>query len=310
MILFINLCRPRPRKVTNSEKTSTTNNLSQHKYLKLKRPLKDETDNTLISTGDTEFQNPNRPLKSVVITRQDKTGQRRASNPASYNMQHQYKLVSDWDSQWHTLYNHFTTYHQHRYLPSSFQGSVVRAATSHLQPESSDLPKLLTSTRLSLQVPPNQQNAALCNYPQHPSCTDSSTMSASNDDEFEDPPCYDDQSMDITPGGNFDSCSNNINCTSHYLPMTCTDSLIMSRVYMSSADRGTSTTTAGTRRTSWYSEYLRSTLQRMHARSRNERRKKTKSAPGGSVSMLTTEESRKRRELFTSTTITYFSAHR
>lgn len=292
--------------MTNSEKTSTTNNLSQHKYLKLKRQLQGETDNTLISTGDTEFQNHNRPQRSE---RQDKTRQRCASNPASYNTQHRYKLVSDWDNQWHTLYNHFTTCHQHRYPPSICQGSAMRAATSHLQSGSSDLPKLLTSTRLSLQVPPNQQNTVLCNYSQHPPCTDSSTMSASNDDEFEDPLCYDNQSVDITPD-DFDSRSNDINCTSHYLPMTRTDSLIMSRVYMSSAGRGASITTAGTRRTSWYSEYLRSTLQRMHARSRNERRKKTKSAPGGSVSMLTTEESKQRRELFTSTTITYFSAHR
>ncbi len=310
MILFLNLCRSRPRKVTNSEKTSTTNNLSQHKYQKLKRQLQGETDNTLISTGDAKFQNRNQPLTESTVTAQHDKSQKCASNPAaSYSMQHhQYKLVSDWDSQWHTLYHHFTTCHQHRY-PSSYQAGSARAqATSHLQPESSDLPKLLTSTRLSLQVPPNQQNrpTALCNYSQHPPHTDSSAIN----DEFEDQLCYDQsQSVESTPG-NFDSCSND-NCTSHahYLPMTCTDSLIMSRVYMSSADRAASTVTAGTRRTSWYSEYLRATLQRMHARSRNERRKKTKSAPGGSVSLLA-KESKQKGELVTSTAITYFSAHR
>jgi hypothetical protein len=96
------------------------------------------------------------------VTAQHDKRQKCTSNPAaSYSMQHQYKLVSDWDSQWHTLYHHFTTCHQHRY-PSSYQAGNVRAqATSHLQPESSDLPKLLTSTRLSLQVPPNQQNRLL-----------------------------------------------------------------------------------------------------------------------------------------------------
>lgn len=278
--------------MTNSEKTSTTNNLSQHKYLKLKRQLQHEAGSTLIATGDTEFQNHDQYLRSTIT--QDGR-QKCASSPALYRMQHQYKLVSDWDSQWHALYHHFTTYQQHRY-PSHYQSSAM-AATSHLK-GSLDLPKLLTSTRLSPQVPANQQNAALCNS-QHPH--HSSGTSASGASSEEDPLCYD-QSVDITPD-NYNSC--NDNCTSHYLPMTCTDSSIMSTVYMSSNSRAASIMNADTRRTSWYNEYLRSTLQRMHARTRNER-KKTKSAPGGSVSLLT-KDSKQRTELFTSATITYFS---
>ena len=133
--------------MTNSEKTSTTNNLSQHKYLKLKRQLQHEADSTLIATGDTEFQNHDQSLRSTIT--QDRR-QKCTSSPASYSMQHQYKLVSDWDSQWHALYHHFTTYQQHRY-PSNYQSSAM-VATSHLK-GSSDLPKLLTSTRLSPQVP-------------------------------------------------------------------------------------------------------------------------------------------------------------
>ena len=278
--------------MTNSEKTSTTNNLSQHKYLKLKRQLQHEAGSTLIATGDTEFQNHDQSLRSAIT--QDRRQKCAFPNPASYSMQHQYKLVSDWDSQWHALYHHFTTYHQHRY-PSHCQSSAM-TATSHLKGPS-DLPKLLTSTRLSPQVPANQQNTALCNsqHPPHGSATCSGASSK------EDPLCYD-QSVDITPD-DYDSC--NDNCTSHYLPMTCTDSSVMSTVYMSSNSRAASIMSADTRRTSWYNGYLRSTLQRMHARTRNER-KKTKSAPGGSVSLLT-KDSKQRRELFPSATITYFS---
>lgn len=285
--------------MTNSEKTSTTNNLSQHKYPKLKRQLQhDETDNALIAIRDAGFQNRDHSLRST--TAQDRR-QKCASIPASSNVQHRYKLVSDWDSQWQAIYRHFTTCHQQRY-PSSYQGS---AATSHLLNKgSSDLPNLLTSTRLTPQVPSNQRNAALCNYyPSQQRTSHNSAISAASgaNASIEDPLCYD-QSMDITPDDTCDSY--NGDCMSDYLPMNCTDPLIMSTVYMSSA---ASTTMADTnKRTSWYSEYLRSTLQRMHARTRNER-KKTKSAPGGSVSLLTKDSSKQRTELCASATITYFS---
>ena len=270
--------------MTNSEKTSTTNNLSQHKYLKLKRQLQHDTENTPIATRDTEFQTHDQSLRSE--TAHDRR-QKCVSNPASYSLQHQYKLVSDWESQWHSLYHHFTTYHQHRY-PSSYQSS--RRATSHLS-RGSELPKLLTSTRLSPQVPANQQNTALCNL-QHPH---NSASSGSGVSSKEDPLCYD-QSVDSTPD-NCDSCNDKYEL--QYLPMT---SFLTSTVYMSSSNRAASTTNADTIKISWYNEYLRATLQQMHAKTRNER-KKTKSAPGGCISMLT----KQRPELFTSTTITYFS---
>lgn len=205
-------------------------------------------------------------------------------------MQHQYKLVSDWERQWHSLYHHFSTYNQHRY-PSSYQGSL-RATTSHLS-QGSELPKLLTSTRLSPRVPANQQNTALCNL-QHPHGSGTSGSSSASSDE--DPLCYD-QSMDITPDNNYCDGCNELH--EQYRPMACTESFLTSTVYMSSNSRIAST------RSSWYSEYLRATLQRMHARTRNER-KKTKSAPGGCVSMLM-KDSKQRPQLITSTTITYFS---
>ena len=271
-------CRPRPRKVTNSEKTSTTNNLSQHKYLKLKRQTQQDTDNKFITTRDTDIQN-----QSVRSMTAPDIGQKGVP-AASYNLQHQYKLVSGWESQWHALYHHFTSYHQQRYL-SSYHNS--KTATSHLK--SSDLPKLLTSTRLSPQVTANQQNFTLCNSQHHP-------QSSSTDEE--NPLCHD-QSLDIAPD-NYDSC------TLQGLPMTCTESLLVSTINMPSNGRAASnsTATADPIRTSWYNEYLRATLQRMHVRTLKER-KKTRSAPGGSVSTLT-KDSKQRPELFSST-ITYFS---
>ena len=297
--------------MTNSEKTSTTNNLSQHKYLKLKRQMQHETDNTLIATGDKQIINRDQPLRNVVNA-QDYRKQKCASNvSASHSVQHQYKLVSDFDSQWHSLYHHFTTYQQHRHPPSAaglYQGSARMKGTSHLK-GSSDLPKLLTSTRLSPRVPPNQQNTASCNYySQHPSPHINSSATSANfynqgASSNEDPLCYD-HAVDIAPDNNYDSCSND-NCMSHCLPIAYTDPLIMSTVYMSSAGGAASTMTSDTRKTSWYNEYLRSSLQRMHARTRNER-KKTKSAPGGSVSLLA-KGSKQRTELFTSATVTYFS---
>ena len=183
IINLIKLCRPRPRKVTNSEKTSTTNNLSQHKYLKLKRQMQHETENTLIATGDKQIINRDQPLRNVVNA-QDYRKQKCASNvSASHSVQHQYKLVSDFDSQWHSLYHHFTTYQQHRHPPSAaglYQGSARTEGTSHLK-GSSDLPKLLTSTRLSPRVPPNQQNTASCNYySQHPSPHINSSATSAN----------------------------------------------------------------------------------------------------------------------------------
>lgn len=268
---FSQFSRPKPTKVTNSEKTSTTNNLSQHKYLKLKIQLQRETENTQTSASrDTKIQN--QTAKRETSTLQER--KHRGAIASAYDLKHQYKLVQDWESEWHALYHHYTTFHQQRYRPQSYQN----LKTSHLKGGFTDLPKLLTSTCLSPQVTANQQNASSCKS-QHLQSSSKSGSGTSSSSE-EDPLC---QSVndDLTPA-NCDSLRASGMHSRQCLRMTCTDSCLMSTIYMSSNGRAAS---GDPIRTSWYNEYLRDTLQRMHARTRMER-KTTKSAPGGSVSML------------------------
>ena len=202
--------------------------------------------------------------------------------------------MSDWESEWHALYHHNTTFRRKRYGPQSYQSSKA----SHLKGALTDLPKLLTSTCLSPQVTVNQRNASLCNS-QHLRSSSKSVSGSGSSSSEEDPHC---QSVDddLTPD-NCDSFSAGEKCSQECVRMTCTDSFLMSMINMSSNGRAVS---GDPIRTSWYNEYLRDTLQRMHARTRIER-KTTKSAPGGSVSLFT-KRSRPRRQLFTSAT-TYFS---
>lgn len=279
IFIYLYSCRPREKKATNSERTFTTSNLSQYKYLRAKRQLQQETENRLTAI---------RTKSSVRSATATGERPRRTSTPALSCNEHQYKLVSDWESECHALCHHFTSYQQRR-CPLICQSlkAAATATASHLS--EADLSKLLTNIQLSPSVVSNQQDTTFC-HSQH---AQSSSTSLSGEDDSNS------QEKDIAPGCNALQC----------LPMTFRESFMVSTINMPSTGvqklgtQGSAAPNTDPVRTSWYNEYLRATLHRLKAK---RQRRKTKSAPWSSLSMLRHKTSQQRPEF--NPTSSYFSS--
>ena len=266
MTSLLYICRPRPKKLTNSEKTTTTNNLSQHKYLRIRRQLRQETENQFLAITHNDVDVEQVSSRGVAAGVECYDRQRAApSVPLKYVLR---------KSNWHTLCHHY----QQQSVSQSCQSiKMDKAATeteaSHLR--KSELSKLLTSIQLTPQVIENQQSNALSNLHHH----QISPTSISGD---KDSLC---QSEDIQIP-NFNSCTLK-KCSSQCPPTALSESLVVSVLNMQSSgmdfQSGITAPNTHPRRNSWYDEYLRATLYRLYAR---KERNKATSAPGSMCKSL------------------------
>ena len=134
MILF--LCRTRPRKVTNSEKTCTTSNLSQHKYLRNRHQLQQNDERGLLNGRN----------KGIA-------------SPGIFCGQY---LEPEWENEKFMLDVDSASYKQQRSQLMSYH-TFAKLAASHGYRSNADLSKLLISAQLAPQVSAKEQSAALCN---------------------------------------------------------------------------------------------------------------------------------------------------
>lgn len=286
--------RPRPKNLTNSEKTSTTSNLSQHRYLMIRRRSQQGTGNKLLPASSVKKDSS---IASGCISTVDHSKMQCVSKGNALCNEHQYKLVTDWESEWYTCFHHFTNYKQQRRPQSwhTFKAIVSAAATeaaaeleeSHLR--QTELPKLLTGVKLTPRRPQNQQITTFCNL-HHPQNSSTSLRvekdSLNQSDSIQTPDPW---------------LAKKTQCLSQNL----LKSLVVSAISMPSAEIPTDTpdSTAAPnthpRRNSWNNEYPRA--RPLYAK---RERSKTKSAPLCMCSCLPTSKP----ETNQTTTYSYFSS--
>lgn len=258
--------------MTNSEKTTTTRNLSQHKYLRIRRQLHQETENHFLAIRRDDVINVKQVSSRCVATGEN--DRQRAAPSVPFN-KHQYAIMSDSENQWRTLYHHYTNY-QRQSVSGSCRSTKVKdhrtaakAEPSHLRKP--ELSKLLTSIQLTphAQVIENQQSNPLSNLHRHQT---SSTSISSDEDSL----C---RSGDIeTPDFNSYTMKK---CSPQYSSMALSKSVVVSvpNIPCSGMDpyNDIDAPNSHSMRNSLYNEYFETTLHRLYAR---RERNKTRSAPG------------------------------
>lgn len=133
-----------PKKVTNSEKTTTTKHLSQHKYLLYKRKLNSETQAALkLEMSCADVIQPTRVLPEDKKEQSDKLQE-------IPQQQHDrskvgYRYGTDWEKDWFTMYRQFTNY--------SRQSEAGAPHVDH-----SYLTKLLTSVKVTPKLASRYHN--------------------------------------------------------------------------------------------------------------------------------------------------------
>lgn len=281
--------------------------MSQHRYLMIKRQLQTETEGKLRAAGSHSaagiYNNNYAPSFNIGASKTPGTSLTRGALSM-----HQYKLVSDWDSS-DTQYDTGCSNHhdqQQRSPPrtlTSYQPcwritnasatpTVADSKESHIR--RSDLQKLLTSIRLTPQVPTNPGKVpALCDTFQFPQ---SSLTSLSSDNDS----LSDSQLVDIT----HDSTSGVAKeCSLQCLQMTPLSDSSAVDLTLTGRQLFQGSPPDAISRSALYNEYLQECLHGIQTR-----RNRTKSAPGGSRSAAPNYKQGTTQETCSPIKITYLSS--
>ena len=274
--------------MTNSEKTKTTSNLSQHKYLMIKRQLQRETERKLWATRNS----------GITMNSTDAT-----NYAGQFPGVHSYREMTNREGEWHTPYN--VTNHQQKSYPLSgqslragttFTTTAAVAAGSESDRKQSDLRKLLTSIQLTPQVPPNPQYSTLSNNLQY--SQNSSTSLSCDEDSLS-------ELVDIiAPDASSGSTKE---CSLQCVQMTLNESCDSDRPFTGRKSHGHTHNAVDAGKTPWYNHYyLRDSMNGMHAK-----RNRTKSAPSGRRTVILQNQRKTERRLetdFSPLNITYLSS--
>ena len=143
--------------MTNSEKTYTTSNLSQHKYLRIKNQLEQGAENALPNCGEKGFATRARRL--VPLSENYNHTQQ---NNVFY-CQHVYKMESGWkDGELECILDFDSASYQQHKRQLSYH-TFAKIAASQGYTSKSDLPKLLINTQLEPRASASRQSATLNN---------------------------------------------------------------------------------------------------------------------------------------------------